>query len=270
MVKQSLFDDCLTFLTNENNVLSHDVIRCISKHYDALEKEQKDIKYDMMEWMFIFSGALVFFMQAGFAMICAGCVRKKNLHNTMLKNFLDICVAAIAFYFVGFGFAFGGQNDSDKTTFIGTTNFLALGGIDPAFWVFQFLLSATAVTIVAGTLAERCKMVAYLWYSLFLPAFVYPVAAHTIWSSNGVFSVTNAKPFRGIGVIDFAGSGVIHLTGGCIALIASCILGPRRGRFHDSSGNILENPTIIPGHSIALQLLGTLILWFGCKWSQNQ
>ena len=202
-------------------------------------------------------------MQSGFAMLCAGCVRKKNVVNSMLKNLLDACGAAVAFYLVGFGFAFG--RDSDDITFIGNDNFAGTGDIDMGFWFFQFAFSATAVTIVAGTLAERCKMTAYFAYSMFLIGFVYPVIVHAVWSSNGFLSAFSKDPLGGVGVVDFAGSAVIHVTGGMTALIATSILGPRRGRFYDDDGNILETPVTIKGHSMALQLLGTLMLWFGCK-----
>lgn len=106
-------------------------------------------------------------------------------------------------------------------------------------------------------------MAAYLCYSVFLVGFIYPVIAHAIWSNNGFLSHFNADPFLGIGATDFAGSGVVHLTGGCTALYATLILGPRRGRFYDSQGEPLETPKPFPGHSVALQVLGTLILWFG-------
>lgn len=182
----------------------------------------------------------------------------------MLKNLLDACGAAVAFYLVGFGLAYGSNNDD--ITFVGNRNFAGTGDIDMGFWFFQFAFSATAVTIVAGTLAERCKMTAYFSYSLFLTGFVYPTIVHAVWSSNGFLSAFQKDPLGGIGVIDFAGSGVIHVTGGMTALIATVILGPRRGRFFDDDGKLLENPAPIKGHSMALQLLGTLCLWFGCKF----
>jgi Amt family ammonium transporter len=150
-------------------------------------------------------------MQAGFAMLCAGCVRKKNVVNSMLKNLLDACGAAVAFYLCGYGFAFG--RTSDDITFLGDDNFVGTGDIDMGFWFFQFAFSATAVTIVAGTLAERCKMTAYFSYSMFLTGFVYPVIVHGIWSSNGFLSAFSKDPIGGVGVVDFAGSGVIHVTG---------------------------------------------------------
>jgi Amt family ammonium transporter len=109
-------------------------------------------------------------------------------------------------------------------------------------------------------------MTAYLCYSFFLAAFVYPVTAHSIWSANGFLSSTAGAPFLGSGALDFAGSGVVHMTGGTTALIAAVILGARKGRFYNSAGEALPVPKEIPGHSISLQLCGTLALWFGCKY----
>ena len=184
----------------------------------------------------------------------------------MLKNLLDACGAAIAFYTVGYAFAFGGQDDtSGKKSFLGTENFFSMGDVDAGFWFFEYAFSATAVTIVAGTLAERCQMSAYLCYSVFLTGFVYPVAARAIWSTVGILSSGATDPFGDVGVFDFAGSGVVHVTGGMTAFWAAYMLGARKGRFHDSKGRVLDVPKEFPGHSIALQLLGTMILWFGCK-----
>jgi len=132
-----------------------------------------------------------------------------------------------------------------------------------AFWFFEYTFSATSVTIVAGTLAERCQMAAYLAYSVVLAGLVYPVVAHTVWSKSGVLSRFNDNPFMGSGALDFAGGGVVHLNGGLVALYATLVLGPRRGRFYDAQGEPLDTPRPFPGHSVALQLLGTMILWFG-------
>ena len=199
--------------------------------------------------------ALVFFMQAGFAMLCAGAVRKKNVQNTMLKNLLDACGAALAFFVIGYAFAFGGDDPSSgHKTFIGTSNFFLMDVDDLAFWLFQYAFSAASATIVAGTLAERCQMVAYLCYSIMLGGFVYPVVAHSVWSIQGFLSFASPDPLWGVGMVDFAGSGVVHLTGGTTALFATMILGPRRGRFHDDTGRKLKKPKEFPGHSVALQV----------------
>lgn len=203
-------------------------------------------------------------MQAGFAMLCAGSVRQKNTKNIMLKNLLDACGGAIGFYTIGFGLAYG-NGDQVGTTFVGTANFGLKDYDNYGFFFFQFAFAATAATIVAGTVAERCKMQAYLCYSFFLSAFVYPVVAHSIWDNNGFLSAFAAQEdlFRGVGVIDFAGSGVVHFTGGLTALIAAIVLGPRRGRFYDDDGNPLAEPVNFPPHSVSLQILGTFILWVG-------
>lgn len=201
---------------------------------------------------FPYTLALVFFMQAGFAMLCAGAVRKKNVQNTMLKNLLDACGAALAFFCVGYAFAFGG--DANSKTFIGTSNFCLMDVDDLAFWLFQYAFSAASATIVAGTLAERCQMLAYLCYSVILGGFVYPVVAHSVWSAQGFLSFSAPDPLWGVGMVDFAGSGVVHLTGGTTALFATMILGPRRGRFHDDTGRKLSKPKEFPGHSVALQV----------------
>lgn len=201
-------------------------------------------------------------MQCGFAMLCAGSVRQKNVKNIMLKNLLDACGGALGFYTIGFGVAYEQNNSfiglSGGRFFLNNTD--GWGYIE---FFFQFTFAATAATIVAGTVAERCKMVAYLCYSLFLTAFVYPVVVHVIWNSAGFLSAFNDNPARGVGMIDFAGSGVVHMTGGATALIAAIILGPRIGRFYDEDGNPLDKPESFPPHSVALQVLGTFILWFG-------
>lgn len=108
-------------------------------------------------------------------------------------------------------------------------------------------------------------MAAYISYSIFMTGFVYPVVAHSIWSVNGFLSKTATHPFMGSGVIDFAGGGVVHLTGGATALVATYVLGARKGRFEDVNGTVLAKAHEIPGHSVALQVMGTMILWFGCK-----
>jgi len=195
-------------------------------------------------------------------MLCAGSVRAKNVKNIMLKNLLDACGGAIGFWSLGWAFAYGGQ-DSSKQTFIGNQDFFLSGGGDHHSWFFQFAFAATAATIVAGTVAERCTMVAYVCYSMMLTGFVYPVVAHAIWSNSGFLSAFTDEPLFGVGVVDFAGSGVVHLTGGVSAFWAAKILGPRIGRFSDVNGNPLLVPADMPGHSTSLQMLGTFILWTG-------
>merc|ERR1711957_265501 len=147
--------------------------------------------------------------------------------------------------------------------FIGTNGFLLIGRDDYASFFFQFTFAATAATIVAGTVAERCKMQAYLLYSVFLTSFVYPVIVHSIWNADGFLTAltdgdvdTPADRLGGVGMIDFAGSGVVHMTGGCTALVAAIVLGPRVGRFYDADGQVLPEPHTFAAHSVALQVLG--------------
>jgi Ammonium Transporter Family len=199
----------------------------------------------------IVAAVLVFIMQAGFAMVCAGAVRKKNIQNTMLKNLLDTCGAAVAFYTFGFALAFGGSNyDNPQKTFMGTANFLLWDVQDLSFWLFNYAFSAASVTIVAGTLAERCQMAAYLCYAFVLTGWVYPIVAHTIWSPQGFLSAHTIQPLWNSGMIDFAGASTVHVTGGCTALFAAIILGPRRGRFQDDEGNRLTEPAHFPGSNV--------------------
>jgi Amt family ammonium transporter len=211
-------------------------------------------------------GAFIFLMQCGFAMLCAGSVRQKNVKNIMLKNILDACGGALGFFTIGYSVAY-----DEGGAFIGAEGKKFLLNQDSGYigFFFQFTFAATAATIVAGTVAERCKMSAYLCYSLFLTAFVYPVVVHAIWNTDGflsAFSGTDIHPeaLFGVGMIDFAGSGVVHMTGGVTALCAAIVLGPRLGRFYDpETGEAYDTPKDFPAHSVSLQVLGTFILWFG-------
>mmetsp|Transcript_3469 Transcript_3469/g.12328 ORF Transcript_3469/g.12328 Transcript_3469/m.12328 type:complete len:481 (-) Transcript_3469:56-1498(-) len=208
------------------------------------------------------SAYLVFFMQTGFAMLCAGSVRTKNTMNILIKNVLDACAGALAYYVTGWAFAYGASANG----FIGHSNF-ALAGIDKtgsfdwSLYLFQWAFAAATATIVSGSVAERTQFGAYLGYSIFLTAFVYPVISHWGWSSEGWLSA-----FRGdyggllfnCGYIDFAGSGIVHMTGGLAGLAGAYFVGPRMGRY-DEDGKPVE----IRGHSASLVVLGTFVLWVG-------
>jgi Amt family ammonium transporter len=255
----SLFGTCYT--KNEGDTDA--VLLCVAESMEVYVKNEHE---SLRSWLLTIMGTVVFLMQLGFAMLCAGCVRRKNTTNTLLKNVLDACVASVAFYLFGFAFAFGGDDVTMGATFIGTKNFALTGDVDYAFWFFENCFAAATVTIIAGTLAERCQMSAYFAYSFVMAAIIYPFIVHSIWSSNGFLSAFAKDPYRGVGVLDFAGSGVVHLTGGITALIATIILGPRKGRFTNSKGVRLETPRDIPGHSVSLQILGFIILWVGCKY----
>jgi len=215
-------------------------------------------------WL-LFGAYLVFFMQCGFALLEAGSVRAKNTKNILLKNVLDACLGAIIWWFMGFPIALGdstGKFAGGKDFFMkdltanvnGSSNYFA-------FWMFQWAFAATAATIVSGAVAERCKFVAYLVYTTCLTAFIYPVVVHWAWSSEGWLSAwtgDDAPYLKANGLIDFAGSGVVHMTGGAAALVGAVFLGPRTGRF-TPTGAVVD----MPGHSTVLAALGTFILWFG-------
>jgi ammonia channel protein AmtB len=278
IIMASLFEQCAERLgdgSNNNNSL----LLCISDQYDVLARNETAAAQNTMNWLLTLCGGSVFFMQAGFAMVAAGAVRKKNVQNTMLKNLLDACGASLAFYIIGYGLAYGdnGRDDIVHNTFAGNSHFFGMdwrrdtGSFDFSigFYFFQYAFSASSVTIVAGTLAERCRMGAYLLYSFYLPGWIFPVIVHAMWSDHGYLSPASPTPLRGVGVIDFAGSGVVHLTGGTVALVATLILGARQGRFRDAAGNLLTKPRDFPAHSLALQELGTFILWFGCTFDST-
>lgn len=191
---------------------------------------------------------LVFFMQAGFGMLEAGMIRAKNNVNLLLKNFLDFCIASVAFYIVGYAFMFGSGNG-----FIGSEGFLMrglsgeAGGLPIlAYWLFQVVFCGAAATIVAGAIAERTKFPAYLFYSLAISALIYPIIGHWIW--GGGWLATR-------GFLDFAGSTVVHAVGGFSALAGVLVIGSRIGRW--------DGTRKFPASSIPNVALGVFLLWFG-------
>lgn len=207
-------------------------------------------------WLMI-AAFLVFFMQAGFAMVEAGFVRVKNVSNILMKNILDACVGAISFWAVGWAFAYGVSGES-ANAFIGDGHFFLKDFDDYPSWIFQFAFAATAATIVSGAMAERTKFSAYLAYSAFITAIIYPVVVHWGWSEDGWLSAFTDDPIGGNGYIDFAGSGIVHAVGGFAGLVGALLVGPRIGKF-GPDGKVRA----IPGHSISLAVLGMFILWFG-------
>jgi Amt family ammonium transporter len=201
-------------------------------------------------WTLI-AAAMVFFMQAGFAMVEAGFTRAKNAGNIIMKNVMDFSMGILAFWAVGFAFMFGAGE------IIGTTNFFGTGleGWDWTFFIFQGVFAATAATIVSGAMAERTKFGSYLVASFILTAFIYPVFGHWAWGS--LFGQSEGF-LEKLGFIDFAGSTVVHSVGGWAALAAAIVIGPRHGKYKKNG-----QPNAIPGHSLPLAALGVFILWFG-------
>jgi Amt family ammonium transporter len=261
MAEKTLFETCSDqFSTDELT----DLLSCIADGHEAnRETGHLDVASGLDSFYLIFAGALVFFMQTGFAMLCAGSIRSKNVKNVMLWNLLDSCGGGIAFWITGYAFAYGGDTTTSEWTFIGAENFFLMGEVNHGFWFFQFAFACALSSIVAGTIAERTQMKGYLFYSFFLVGFVYPIVAHAFWSTNGFLANTTAEPLWGSGALDFAGSGPVHMCGGVTALMAAIVLGPRLGRFYGEDGTPLEEPAEIPGHSTPLAMLGTFALWFG-------
>jgi Amt family ammonium transporter len=203
---------------------------------------------------------LVFFMQAGFAMVEAGFTRAKNAVNIMMKNLMDFSIGSLAFWAIGFGLMFG----TTAGGFIGTDGFGLFGymfaedgSLDYwtfTFWIFQTVFAATAATIVSGAMAERTKFQGYLVYTVFITALVYPVFGSWAWGS--LFA--GEGWLEGLGFIDFAGSTVVHSVGGWAALAGAIVLGPRVGKYGPDG-----KPKVIPGHNVPMAALGVFILWLG-------
>jgi Amt family ammonium transporter len=210
-------------------------------------------------WTFI-AAFLVFFMQAGFAMVEAGLTRAKNVVNIIMKNLMDFSVGSLVFFFVGFGLMFG----TNPSGWFGTDwfflNFIEYGDdFDGQVWPFTFLIfqtvfAATAATIVSGAMAERTKFSSYLIYSVFITAFIYPVFGS--WAWGGLFA--GGGWLEGMGFLDYAGSTVVHSVGGWLALAGALVLGPRLGKYGPDG-----SPRAIPGHNLPLASLGVFILWLG-------
>ena len=203
---------------------------------------------------FLIGAALVFWMQAGFAMVEAGFTRAKNTGNILMKNLMDFCIGTIVFILIGFGFLMG----EDLLGFIGKPGFdifTAYENFDWSNFVFNLVFCATTATIVSGAMAERTRFLSYSVYSAVISALVYPSEAHWIWGGGWLASNTIFH--------DFAGSCAIHMVGGFTALIGAKLLGPRIGKFvRDDSGKVVKI-NAFPEHNLALGCLGCFILWLG-------
>lgn len=246
-------------------------------------------------WMIV-CGFLVFFMQAGFALVETGFTRNKNVAHTMMMNMMVFCIGAVGYWLTGFAFQFGAVNAAypevatagaiagewahspvtlgDWTGALATPllrfgqfgilggNGFLLAGLGTnvgilAFFLFQMVFMDTAATIPTGSMAERVKFIGFVIMSLWVSMFIYPLVAGWIWGGGWIQNLGRSLGF-GNGAVDFAGSGPVHMIGGCIALAGALVIGPRIGKFNkDGSANT------IPGHSISLGVLGTIILFFG-------
>ncbi|MDE6905120.1 MAG: ammonium transporter [Lachnospiraceae bacterium] len=202
---------------------------------------------------FLIGTALVFWMQAGFAMVEAGFTRAKNSGNIIMKNLMDFCIGTVMFILIGFSLLFG----EDFMGFLGKPGFdifTSYADFDFSNFIFNLVFCATTATIVSGAMAERTKFLSYCIYSGVISALIYPIEAHWVWGGGWLSQ---------IGFHDFAGSACIHMVGGVCALIGAKILGPRIGKFSkDKQGNITK-VNAFPGHNIPIGALGVFILWLG-------
>ncbi len=248
-----------------------------------------------MMWMLI-GGFLVFFMQAGFALVETGFTRNKNVTHTMMMNMMVFCIGAVGYWLTGFAFQFGGVNQTypeivragvvagpwahspitlgdwsglmstsirlgDQIGILGGSGFLLAGlGANSgilAFFLFQMVFMDTAATIPTGSMAERLKFIGFVVMGLWVSMFIYPLVAGWIWGGGWLQNLGRIAGL-GNGAVDFAGSGPVHMIGGCVGLAGAIVIGPRIGKFNkDGSANT------IPGHNITIGILGTIILFFG-------
>lgn len=241
-------------------------------------------------WVML-AGFLIFFMQAGFALVEAGFTRAKNVAHTMMMNLMVFCIGAIGYWAVGFGLQFGGVNYTypdlnnmgawafspitmgdwtgllDQPLLIGGQGFAGLTGFMLAgltanfgvlaFFLFQMVFMDTAATIPTGSMAERLDFKGFVWMSLWVSMFIYPLLAGWVWGGGWLANLGRSMGW-GNGAVDFAGSGVVHLIGGSVALAGAIVIGPRIGRFNKNG-----TANAIPGHNIPMGILGTIILFFG-------
>jgi len=221
-------------------------------------------------WLLL-CGALVMLMHAGFSMLEAGCCRVKNTSNVLMKNLVNVCMGTLGWYFFGWAIAYGGPYDSQGLligdAFIGSKEFLSDGfvketsdGMQPSMkmlsWFFQWAFCTAGATIVSGGVAERVKSPSYAVFAFVMAGFIYPCIAAWCWGGGWLSKDIVMGDFHThTGITDFAGSGVVHVTGGIAALAGTVVLGPRKGRF--------ERPEEFEAHSLPLVVLGTFILWFG-------
>ncbi|CAJ1348866.1 unnamed protein product [Effrenium voratum] len=239
----------------------HGATTNVTRAYTASE----EVKGALDHMWLIVCGAMVMFMQAGFAMVESGCCRAKNVQNILLKNLSDVCVGTIGWWFSGWAIAYGGPMKDGllENGFMGHEQWFGIGFVgykqdgqlEPTTgmlnWFFQWAFCSAAATIVSGGVAERVSFGGYVCYSFLMTAFVYPVIVAWTWGYGWLASINSA------GFMDFAGSGVVHMTGGVGALVGAVIAGPRTGRF--------ENPEQFGPHSLPLMVLGTFILYgFNC------
>ena len=218
----------------------------------SLEEILSAVNGEVFSVWFLIGAALVFWMQAGFAMVETGFTRAKNAGNILMKNLMDFCIGTVVFILIGFGLLLG----EDLVGIIGKPGFdifTDYANFDWSNFVFNLVFCATTATIVSGAMAERTKFLSYCVYSAVISAVIYPIEAHWTWGGGWLAS---------LGFHDFAGSNCIHMVGGICALIGAAMLGPRIGKFTKKDGKVVK-VNAIPGHNITIGCLGVFILWLG-------
>jgi len=238
----------------------------VQAELNALKLEVAVFKADVDMWYLVVMGALVFFMQSGFALLEAGSVRAKNTKNILMKNLLDACIGALVFWAFGYSLAYDGQENGfigtfdaehSPSAFMWAYNEEAQASAYSKWW-FQYVFCAAAATIVSGAMAERTTLVGYLTYTIVISALIYPVVVHWGWNTGAGDGTGWVDKFTTNGLLDFGGSAVVHMTGGVSALVGAAIVGPRKGRFDEK-----KKPLPMPAHNTTFQVLGTFILWVG-------
>ena len=220
----------------------------------ALMEAVKSVSSDLWGVWFLLGAALVFWMQAGFAMVETGFTRAKNTGNIIMKNLMDFCIGTVVFILIGFGLFLG---ENAFFGLIGKPNwqiFTDYGNFDWSGFVFNLVFCATTATIVSGAMAERTKFLSYCVYSAVISAVIYPIEAHWTWGGGWLAQ---------LGFHDFAGSNCIHMVGGICALIGAAIVGPRIGKFTRDKDGKVTDVHAFPGHNIPIGALGVFILWLG-------
>ncbi|MCR4841290.1 MAG: ammonium transporter [Lachnospiraceae bacterium] len=213
----------------------------------------KALDKELFSVWFLIGAALVFWMQAGFAMVETGFTRAKNAGNILMKNLMDFCIGCVVFIAIGFGLLLG----EDIVGFIGTPGidiFTKYESFDWSNFIFNLVFCATTATIVSGAMAERTKFLSYCVYSAVISALIYPIEAHWIWGGGWLYE---------LGFHDFAGSCAIHMVGGIAALVGAIMVGPRIGKFEKDESGKVTKVNAFPGHNIVIGALGVFILWLG-------
>ncbi|MCR5106564.1 MAG: adenylate cyclase, partial [Lachnospiraceae bacterium] len=203
---------------------------------------------------FLIGAALVFWMQAGFAMVEAGFARAKNAGNILMKNLMDFCIGTVMFILIGFGLFLG---EDALFGLVGLPNmniFSDYSSFDWSNFVFNLVFCATTATIVSGAMAERTRFISYCVYSAVISGIIYPIEAHWTWGGGWLAQM---------GFHDFAGSNCIHMVGGICAIIGAAMVGPRIGKFVKNKDGKVEKVNAFPGHNLPLGALGVFILWLG-------